>query len=97
MNHLVKLILVAALALMFVPYCLANEWVPDDTIKALQLPAFQLDRFALKHIPNHWNADISANIGKSGRWGVNPPAQGSSLNDWLPVDGSGMWLLPYYR
>ncbi len=97
MNNLVRLIMVAALTFTFALYSLANEWVPADTIKTLELPAFQQDRLALKHVPDYRSADISADIGKSGKPGLNSPAQGSYLNDWVPLDSSGMWLLPCYR
>ncbi len=97
MKNLVKLIVVAALIFTFSPYSLASKSVPANTDTTLQAPALQQDRFAFKHIPKPRSADNPADIGRSGKWGQDMPGEGSSLNDWLPLDSSGIWLLPYYR
>ncbi len=97
MKNLVSLIVVAALTFTFAPYSMASKSVPADTDATLQAPALQQDRFALKRIPQHRSAENPGDTGRSGKWSPDRPGEGSSLNDWLPLDSSGIWLLPYYR
>jgi len=51
MNTAVKLSLVAALALILVPYSVANELLPPDIIRMLEAPAVQTNVLVTKDSP----------------------------------------------
>ncbi len=81
---------------IFAPGSIANEWVPAETIKTLQAPVFEVDRLALMGIPDYGNEGALMEIREPGKLEIKRPTKGSSLNEWAPLDSSGMRLLPYY-
>jgi hypothetical protein len=80
MSRLVKLSVVAVLALMLMPYSYANEWVPPEMIKAFQAPAFQPDHSGAKDNLALSIPDNLKDVKTSGRQGTNPSVQPSALN-----------------
>lgn len=87
MNCAVKLLLVAALALMLVPYSFGNEWLPPDIIKMFETPALQPDSSSSKDIPTKWSANNPMTL-------TNPALQRPSLNEWVPLAIMGTWVFP---
>ena len=94
MNTLIKLFLVAALALLLAPRSLANEWVPTDMIKAAHSSVLQPDRLVVKNDLKFRSAGISADFGKSAKQGAKPVVQHTPMNEWVPIDILRPWVFP---
>jgi hypothetical protein len=92
MNSVVKLFLVAALALTLAPHSWANDWVPNDMIKAAYSSALQTNRLVMKNDLKFRSADISADFGKSAKQGAKPVVQYTPINEWVPIDMLRPWV-----
>ncbi|MGO9118417.1 MAG: hypothetical protein ACLQPD_12530 [Desulfomonilaceae bacterium] len=95
MNRTLKLLVVAALALVLVPHSYANELLPPDVIRMIEVPALQPDSLAPKDSPKNRGADNPADIKTSGRQGAGPLVQCSSLDEWVPLDIIRTWVIPF--
>jgi hypothetical protein len=100
MSRLVKLSLVAVLALMLVPYSYANEWVPPEMIKAFQAPDFQPDHSGAKDNLAMKIPDNPKDVKTSGKQATNSSVQPSPLNHWIPLESIRTrdirtWVIPF--
>ena len=86
MNTAVKLSLVAALALILVPYSVANELLPPDIIRMLEAPAIQTNVLAPKDSSKIMSADNPTDVKKTGEGQTSLVVQRQSLNELLPPD-----------
>jgi len=97
MNGALKLLVVAVLALMLVPYSYANELLPLDIIRMLEAPALQPDLLATKDSTKNRTADNSTDIKKLGEQQTSPVVQYQTLNEYLPPDIIRMLEAPAFQ
>jgi hypothetical protein len=99
MNTVIKLLLVAALALALAPHSLANEWVPPDIIRMLETgyspePMVRTpDSSGPTNISKNMRADNPTTM-TNGKRRATPSVQRSTLNEWVPIDMLGPWVFP---
>ena len=99
MNTVIKLFLVAGLALALAPHSLANELLPPDIIRTLEMGYF-LEAIARTpylsgptNISKHMRADNPTTM-TNGKRGAAPSVQRSTLNELLPPDIMRTWVFP---
>ena len=92
MKHVVKLFLVAAFALMLVPYSPANEWLPPDILTMFEAPAVQPPLLGTKDTPKNRSANSLINIKKAEKQGTILAVKHSPLNEWVPSGNE--WVPP---
>ena len=95
MNRTLKLLVVAVLALMLVPYSYANELLPPDIIRMIEAPALQPDSLVPKDSRTMVSLHNPKDAKTPGNQGTSPVVQHSSSNEWWPLDIIRTWVFPF--
>jgi len=95
MNRALKLLVVAALALVLVPYSYANEWVPPDMLVMVEAGPLQAAPIGSTASGQIRSLDNPTDVKKSGKRVINPVVQYTPMNDWVPLDIIRTWVIPF--